>query len=490
MNANQLTAIAPLILLMAGLGVTMLVIAFRRSHPLAFGLTLATLALSLISVPLTRTVLGSSVSPNSGNAVTPLLVMDGYASFIIGLILIASLVVALLAYGYLKIHNERREEFYLLLLSATLGGCVLAASSHFVSFFLGLEILSISLYALIGFSYESALSVEAAVKYLVLAAASAAFLLFGMALVYAETGTMEFARIASAASAAGSRGSPVFLLTGLVMILVGIGYKLALVPFHLWTPDVYEGSPAPVTAFIATVSKGSMFAVLVRFFSQMDPRGFPAVFVALVVIAVITMLVGNLLALLQSNLKRILAYSSIANLGYLLVAFLAGGAKGISASTFYLVSYFVTILAAFGVVTALSSGNRDAGWLDDYRGLMWSRPWLAAILTASMFSLAGLPLTVGFVGKFYLVLAGVGSALWLLVIVLVISSAIGLYYYLRVVVVMYNRPAQEYEAQKLAPALTPAGSLALAGLLIVVVWLGVYPSPVLNLIQVVIKGFF
>ena len=167
---------------------------------------------------------------------------------------------------------------------------------------------------------------------------------------------------------------------------------------------------------------------------------------------------------------------------------------GSTSSTFYLVSYFVTILAAFGVVTVLSSGSRDAGWLDEYRGLMWSRPWLAAILAAAMFSLAGLPLTVGFVGKFYLVLAGVGSALWLLVIVLVISSAIGLYYYLRVVVMMYNRPAPEYETggsrRAAAPAMAPAGSLALAGLLFLIVWLGVYPTPLLNLIQTMVKGLY
>lgn len=484
MNSYQLIAIAPLLILMTGMLVVILVLAFRRSHPLTAGLTLVTLALALISIPV--------VNPIAGGAVTPLLLIDGYANFIMGLILAASLVVTLLAYGYLKIHTERHEEFYLLLLAATLGSCVLAASSHFASFFLGLEILSISLYVLIGYTYENALSVEAAIKYLVLAAASAAFLLFGMALVYAQTGTMEFAGIASAAGAGapGEGRASAFLLTGLVMILVGFGYKLALVPFHLWTPDVYEGSPAPVTAFVATISKGSMFAVLVRFFNPMDPRGFPSLFVTLVIIAVVTMLVGNLLALLQNNLKRILAYSSIANLGYLLVAFLAGGTTGVLASTFYLVSYFITILAAFGVVTALSSGSRDAGWLDDYRGLMWSRPWLAVLLTASMFSLAGLPLTVGFVGKFTVALAGVGAALWLLVITLVISSAIGLYYYLRVVVVMYNRPAQEFETQKRTPALAPAGSLALAGLLLLVVWLGVYPAPVLELIQGMVKGLF
>jgi NADH-quinone oxidoreductase subunit N len=496
LTTDSLIRLIPLIILTAGMVIVMLVIAFRRSHTLTTGLTLSTLGLAFISLA-GIAVLPISTSQGAGTgapdtAVTPLLIMDGYASFIIGLILAGSFVVTLLAYGYLKIHSERREEFYLLLLSAVLGSCVLAASNHFASLFLGLEILSLSLYALIGYTYDSPISIEAGIKYLILAGASSAFLLFGMAMVYYNVGTMEFTRIATALGNGSTAAavSPAILLGGLVLMLVGIGYKLALVPFHMWTPDVYEGSPAPVTAFVATISKGSMFAVLVRFFSHITPQNYPPLFTVFVVIAIATMLIGNLLALLQSNLKRILAYSSIANLGYLLVAFLAGGANGISSSTFYLVSYFVTILAAFGVVTVLSSGSRDAGWLDEYRGLMWSRPWLSAILAASMFSLAGLPLTVGFVGKFYLVLAGVGSALWLLVIVLVISSAIGLYYYLRVVVMMYNRPAPEIEAKIPAPAMARAGGLALAGLFLLIVWLGVYPAPLLNLIQVMVRGMY
>ncbi len=492
----MLTSLLPLFILSAGIVVVLLAISFYRDrsslrHLLTAVLSLITLGLAFIAVPF--------VAGQGPQQVTPLLILDGYADFFIGLILAAAFVIVLLAYGYLRIHSERREEFYILLLTAALGSCILAASSHFASLFLGLEILSLSLYALIGYTYDSAISVEAAVKYLILAASSAAFLLFGMALVYFGLGTMEFAKIAAAAgslaNSPASQAQPVLVLTGFVLILIGIGYKLALVPFHLWTPDVYEGSPAPVTAFVATISKGSMFAVLVRFYgplvrSHMNPQGYPALFLVFVVIAIATMLIGNLLALLQTNLKRILAYSSIANLGYLLVAFIAGGANGVASSTFYLVAYFITILAAFGVVTVLSSGRRDAGWLDEYRGLMWSRPGLSAVLTAAMFSLAGLPLTVGFVGKFYLVLAGAGAAQWLLVIVLVIASAIGLYYYLRVVVMMYNRPAQEVEARTPAPAMSAAGGVALAALLVLVVWLGVYPTPLLNLIQSVVKGLY
>lgn len=473
MNAASLTSILPMIILGVGVVVAMLSIAVRRSHPLVFAITLVTFILSFLSI-----FLGAG---QGANQVTPLLILDRYAYTITGLVLLASLVVTMLAYGYFKIQPVQPEEFYLLLISASLGSSVLAASSHFISLFIGLEILSISLYALVSYTYRRAISIEAGVKYLILASSSAAFLLFGMALVYAQTGTMEFAGIASGISAA-LTASPVLLITAFVMMLVGFGFKLALVPFHLWTPDVYEGAPAPVTAFIASISKGSMFAVMLRFFYPFNIAGYPTIQLVFVIIAVATMLIGSLLALLQTDLKRLLAYSSIANLGYLLVAFLAG-ANAIAASTFYLFSYFITILAAFAVVTIQSGSQEDASAIADYRGLAWRRPWLAAILAASMFSLAGIPLTVGFVGKFYLVLAGVGSALWLLVITLILSSAIGLFYYLRVVIALFQGVTGEPVIPRRASSFTAAGGLALAVLLILLIWLGVFPSPIIQMLQ-------
>ena len=417
MTASGFNALLPLITLGVGMVVIMLVIAFRRSLVASTVLTLLTLAVAFI-----RVFFSAAQGPQQ---VTPLLIFDNYTNLIIGLLLAATFVITLLAYGYLKVHAERREEFFLLLLGGALGGTILAASSHFASLFLGLEILSLSLYTMIGYTYNNPISLEAAVKYLILAASSAAFLLFGMALIYGELGTMEFAGIAAAIDKPLTLANQIFLLTGVVLILVGFGYKLALVPFHMWTPDVYQGAPAPVTAFVASVSKGSMFAVLVRFFAYVPPRNYAPLFTVFVVIAIATMLTGNILALLQNNIKRLLAYSSIAQLGYLLVAFLASGTHAIAASTFYLVSYFITILAAFGVVTVLSGPNHDADDIEEYRGLLWQRPWLAIILSVAMFSLIGIPLTVGFVGKFYLVLAAVGSALWLLAIVLVVAGGSG-----------------------------------------------------------------
>ncbi len=265
--------------------------------------------------------------------------------------------------------------------------------------------MSVSLYALIGWRRESGIGTEAAIKYLVIAGASSAFLLFGMALFYADTGTMDLARLVE-----GGPGQSLLAPVGLGMMLVGIGFKLAVVPFHLWTPDVYDGAPAPVTGFIATVSKGAMVVVLARAFAPAlvgtggvnglvrESAGavsaaFPWVFA---VIAGLSMFVGNILALRESNVKRILAYSSIAHLGYILVAFLAGGAEALRAIAFYLVAYFATTLGAFAAITELSGPDRDADSIEEYRGLAARRPWLAAALTAMLLSLAGLPLTAGF----------------------------------------------------------------------------------------------
>jgi len=220
--------------------------------------------------------------------------------------------------------------------------------------------------------------------------------------------------------------------------MVGIGFKLALVPFHMWTPDVYQGAPAPVSAYIATVSKGAVMAVLIRFF--FDIRGYDSrfFFVVISALAILSMFIGNLLALKQQNIKRLLAYSSIANMGYLLVLLLTGTDKGIQAAVFYLISYFVTTIGAFGVITLLSISREETEKIDDYRGLFWTRPWAALVLTLSMLSLAGIPFTAGFIAKFYLILEGMKAGLMLLIIVMIINSVIGLYYYLRVITSMFT----------------------------------------------------
>lgn len=475
MTTTDLTALLPLIIILASSVLVMLAIAFYRNHRVTAMLTLLGLAFAAASLP--------EVWTTAPRNVTPLIVIDNYALYYMGLIFAASFGVAALSYSYLEMHSGDREEFYLLLLIATLGTAVLASSIHFASLFLGIEILSVSLYALAAYQRHNDRSIEAGVKYLILAAVSSAFILFGMALIYAETGSMEFAQIASRAAASEAYGLP--FLAGIVMLIIGLGFKLAVVPFHLWTPDVYEGAPAPVTAFIATASKGAVFALVLRFFIRVDIHRYDALFLIFAIIAVASMFAGNLLALLQKNVKRILAYSSISHLGYLLVTLMATGPVRVTASAFYLTAYFVTTIGAFGVVTLLSTRERDADSIEDYSGLAWRRPWLGGIFTAMLLSLAGIPLTAGFIAKFYVATAGVGSALWLLVIVLVINSAIGLFYYLRIIAAVYSVPRERITAEQ---RLSFSGSAVLAALMILLVWFGVYPGPILTIIQKMVQS--
>jgi NADH-quinone oxidoreductase subunit N len=469
MDARDILALLPLLLIAATSIVVMLGIASKRSHALAMGLTLTGLAASFISIFV--------AAPLAQRHVTSLLLVDRYALFYMGLIIASSAVVTVLSYQYFEKHDDQREELYLLLLIATLGCAVLVASSHFASFVLGLEILSVALYAMLAYVTGRERALEAGIKYLILASASAAFLLFGAALIYADAGSMEFSRIRELSF---SGSGLALLLPGIALTVTGIGFKLGVVPFHLWTPDVYEGAAAPVAAFVATTSKSAMVALLLRYIYLSDALQYRAVLFVFSIIAIASMCAGNLLALRQNNVKRILAYSSIAHFGYILVAFLAGGHMAIEAVSFYLVAYTVTILVAFGIVTVLSTAGRDAGDLEDYRGLFWRRPVLAGAFTVALLSLAGIPATMGFLGKFYVLAAGAAAEAWALIIILVVSSVAGLFYYLRIVVTLYSVPPEPAAPIQMV---SRSGAFILVGLTLLLIWFGVYPTPLLNLIR-------
>ena len=447
MTGADVLHLLPLIILAGGTIVGMLGIAVYRSHVLTLVITLGTLIGSFVTLrfPLH--------APDE--YITPLIRFDGYAIFFLGLLFLTALAVAVMAYGYMRGRAVVREELYVLLLIAMLGCSVLVSSTHFASFFLGLEVLSVSLYALTAYHRSQPTDIEAGLKYLIPAATSSSFLLFGMAMVYAHTGTMELSDLARFAAGAWQR-SNLLALAGMGMILIGIGFKLALVPFHFWAADVYEGAPAPVTALIATASKGAVFALLFRYFGAMNIQMREPFFVIFTVIAIASMFLGNYLALFQSNLKRLLAYSSIAHMGYLLVAFLAGGPLAVTAVTFYLLAYFITTLGAFGVITALSNKDTDLSHLAGYRGLVFRHPLLGTVLAVMMFSLAGIPLTAGFLAKFYVLFAGVRSALWLLVLVLIANSVVGLFYYLRVIITIYQ---PIHVAQPPSAGISPEGGV-------------------------------
>jgi NADH-quinone oxidoreductase subunit N len=416
--------------------------------------------------------------------VTPLLGIDGYACFYMAMILVTALATATLSHAYMEGYNGNREEVYLLLLLSTLGGLVVVCSRHFASFFIGLELLSVPLYGMAGYLVKERRSLEAGTKYLVLSAVASAFILFGMALIYSQMGTLAFAEIGAHIGVIGGSERSVIVL-GSAMILVGIGFKLSLSPFHLWTPDVYEGAPAPVTSYLATASKTAVFALLVRYFVEARAYQMPSLVNVLSALAILSIIFGNVLALRQDNLKRLLAYSSIAHFGYLLVAVIASGPLAVEAVGVYLLTYVVTTLAAFGVVTLMSSpyNDHDAEDIFDYRGLFWRRPYLTAILTVALLSLAGVPLTAGFIGKFYVITAGADKHLWLLLAAVVLGSAVGLFYYLRTMIQLYLRQrwVQKYSAP-LNWAQGTGGAMVVL-LMLAMLLLGIFPTPFIALVQ-------
>ena len=469
MNRDQLVALLPLMVLAIAIVVQLLAIAVRRSHRVAALLAGLGLVATLVSL--------AWAWPVAPQQVTPLLAIDGFSLFFLAFLCAVALLVTVLCYCYFSKLEGQMDELYLLLMLATLGAAVLTASVHAASLFLGLELLSVSLYTMIAYRRTATDCVEAGIKYLILAAAASAFLLFGLALIYVDSGSLLLADIGSLLHTSEAN---LLVLAGLAMLVTGVGFKLALVPFHLWTPDVYTGAPAPITSFVASVSKAGVVAAVLRVFVASEPVAGKVLW-ALGLVAVVSMVVGNLLALLQRNVKRLLAYSSIAHLGYLVVAVLAASELALEAAAYYLVAYGVTIVGAFAVVGLLSNGGVENADISDYRGLLWRRPLVAAFFTVVLLSLAGIPLTAGFLGKFYVLAAGADAGLWWLLLAVVINSAVGLFYYLRVVVALFAEAPGE-DAVDLAPV-PRLGAGTLVVLVVAVLWLGTYPATLVSWIQ-------
>ncbi|MGN0923969.1 NADH-quinone oxidoreductase subunit NuoN [Ectopseudomonas mendocina] len=475
---QHLIALLPLLVTSLTAVVVMLAIAAKRNHTVTFILSVVGLNLALLSLIPTL-----EVAPLEA---TPLLLIDTFACYYMALVLAASLACITLIHAYLggdsgKGYPGNREELYLLVLLSAAGGLVLVSAQHLASLFIGLELLSVPTYGMIAYAFFNKRSLEAGIKYMVLSAAGSAFLLFGMALLYAESGNLAFADIGASLM----RESSQLVQIGIGMMLIGLAFKLSLVPFHLWTPDVYEGAPAPVAAFLATASKVAVFAVLLRLYQISPAMSGGWLSELLTLIAIASILVGNLLALLQNNLKRLLGYSSIAHFGYLLVALIASKGLAVEAVGVYLATYVLTSLGAFGVITLMSTpySGRDADALYEYRGLFWRRPYLTAVLTVMMLSLAGIPLTAGFIGKFYVIAAGVEAQLWWLLGAMVLGSAIGVFYYLRVMVTLFMREPNLHRHDAPFDWGQRAGGIMLLVVALLAFFLGVYPQPLLELVQ-------
>ena len=399
------------------------------------------------------------------------------------IVIIATALAILGSFDYLDQEGLQRGEYYALILFATAGMGILAGANELVTAFVGLEMSSISTYVLVGFRRRALKSNEASLKYFLLGSFATAFFLYGIAMVYGATGTTKIDGIQSfLESWQSTHATPSALaILGLGLIFVGLGFKVVAAPFQIYGPDVYEGAPTPVTALLASAPKAATFAVMLRIFSVAFGSASHYWFWAIWVSAILTMLIGNLAALVQTNVKRMLAYSSIAHAGYILVAFAASTAIGTAALLFYLAAYVLMKVGAFLVVTHLGQQGEKRVEIRDYAGLGVKQPLLAACFSLFLLSLLGLPLTGGFLGKFFAFQSALDihqpAFVWLVVIAAV-NSVIGAYYYLRVIIVMYfSEPAGDYVPTAVAPALAFALVIAAAGTL----YLGIFPARVLEI---------
>ncbi|AOA57383.1 NADH-quinone oxidoreductase subunit NuoN [Acinetobacter larvae] len=495
LSFSALMPLAPVMIVALTLIAVMLLIAVKRNHNLVA--TATVVGLNLAALNLILMWFGPAVPEQQ---VMGLFAVDRFTLFYQFMILVAALACCTLSHAYIESYKDNREELYLMMLASTAGAMLMVASNHYASFFISLELMSIPLYGLLAYTHQRGKSLEAGLKYLVLSATASAMLLMGMAYIYAYTGTLSFVdpqALQGILSGFYDKVPTPALVLGLGLMICAVAFKLSMAPFHKWTPDVYAGAPAPIATFLGTVAKVAMIGLFIRFVMSSGLILLPNVLLILIIIATLSIIVGNLLAVRQVNLKRILAYSSIAHFGYILVGLVSinytdmfrGVAQGIStvdtqAVTVYVLTYVLTTIGAFGVVTLMSSpyNNRDeAESLADYRGMFWRRPILTAVLTLMMLSLAGIPLTAGFIAKFMVIKQAVMMGSWFLSAMVIVGSGIGLYYYLRVIVVMYMTPPEQPRIEAVRHWGQQAGGLMVLGATALVFVLGVYPEPMLQL---------
>ena len=464
-----------LVLLMADLLVP------RNRQSILAGVTLAVLAATTVALfPVTDAHLQVSKG---------LIAVDRFSLFFKVIFLVSAALTVLMSVRYLEVEGTRAGEYYFLILCATLGMMFMAGGTDLITLFIGLETMAISFYILAGFLKPSRRSNEAAVKYFLLGAFSLGILLYGMSILYGLTGTTNLRALAPAL--VGQEADPRLILA-VILVVAGMGFKIAAVPFHMWAPDVYEGAPTPITAFLSVGSKAASFAMLLRIFLE----GLPSMRLALVqngpldttvttvspdigwgmmfyVLAVVTMTVGNFAALTQSNLKRMLAYSSIAHAGYLLIGVVAGTSRGVTAMLVYLFVYAFMQMGAFAVLALMRREDVVGDELKDLNGLFFRQPFAAVAMLIFMLSLGGIPPTAGFMGKFWLFGAAIESGYVWLAVIGVLNSAVSLYYYIRIVVFMMlkNEPSGS------EPRQSPALAVAMVAAVVATLLLGVYPQP-------------
>ncbi len=469
---NDLIAILPLIILAAGGTLIMLLEPFTRPERKGnLG------RLSVLTTALAAYTLSFQWSDSPGKAFGGMILLDNFSVFFQWLFVVVTGISALLSMRFNERESINRGEYYALLLFACCGMSLMAASGDLILTFLGIEILSIATYVLAGFKRRDAKSNESALKYFLLGSFATAFLLYGAALIYGSTGSTNYEIIRTVIALQGSFQTTV--LVGIGLLLVGFGFKIAVVPFHSWAPDVYEGAPTAVTAFMTVGPKAAGFAALLRVLAQAVPALAADWTAILWAASILTMTVGNVVAVLQTNIKRMLAYSAIAHAGYILVGVVVNTREGFGAVLFYLAIYSIMNLGAFGIVLSLSRQGDQHVNLADYSGLGRTSPLAAGALSLFLISLAGIPLTGGFMGKFYLFGAAIQQGFVGLAVIGVLNSVISVYYYFRVMVFMYMREPLEGqpEPEAINPAVLAVVLIAVVGVLL----LGILPGEFLDL---------
>ena len=464
----DLIALAPvLVLSVFAMGVLVLDLWAGKNKTLLMFVSLVGLLMTAISA--------FAKQPLPAFAFTNSYIVDHLSIFFTCIFTLSSALAILLSAEYNERNGMKAGEYYALILLCTVGMIVLASSTDMIMIFLGIEIVSICLYVLAGFRRDDPVSNEAALKYFLLGAFATGFLLYGMTLIYGSTGSTNIFKIAEFIKTNDS-SSPLMLM-GIVLLVIGFGFKVAAVPFHMWAPDVYHGSPTPVTAFMAVGPKAAAFAAFFRVFKEGIPNMAANWEILLCIVAVLSMFVGNLGAIMQTNIKRMLAFSSISHAGYLIIAVITKSSLAGSGLLFYMLTYAFTTFGAFGIVILLGRKGEENLELENYSGLAYKHPVLALSMTVFLLSLGGLPPFAGFIAKFYIFSAAIEEGFVTLVIIAVLNSAISFYYYLKVVVFMYMKePAGEFQI-----SLTPMTLFVVIIGIIGTVELGIYPDPIINL---------
>lgn len=450
---------------------TALIVMIAASFRVHQGVIASLCCLGLLSSLITSFV---EYNPQSYVIEMPLLVIDSYGLFMMQFILIVGMIIILFSYEYWRKQHIVAHEYYLSIILSIVGALVMVTSDHLASFFLGLELMTIPLYALISyFSYQEK-SLEAGVKYIILASASTSLLLFGIALMYFHFETMSLLQM-HARIEEGLNYEPAFVV-GFALIIVGIAFKISAVPFHLWTPDVFNGAPLPVTAYLATLSKGATMAIFLRLWQILYPL-IPEASWVIALMSGLSMIGGNLLALKQDNVKRLLGFSSIAHFGYILMTLLSTGASSLEAFMFYLFAYSATILLIFGTMMCLPSAERQINTIDDLKGFIREEKTLGFFLALGFFSLMGLPFTAIFMGKILVIMAGFESSQWFLLASLIISSILGFLVYMRLINALFSSSVKQHVLVK-GTAWTTS---VLAVLALITFLLGIWPTLATNL---------